>query len=800
MNNTQQTTLCLGALCLAAASATGQSITLPPTITDAGGANVPNLGMQQLKVDTTGAGYLQSPNVNMPTGTVLPADAMGQATGTVYEPDAAVDTSLYAFLNDTQFPQAMNFSNTDPSGSLDGTALDGSGDPIHFNLLWPQERPESVWIEDMGLDCNSPTNDLDAVLADIVATGTKLRVQEGLDILLGTNSSGALTNKAYNGYELLNYRGRKDNQTWDPVTRNITIEQLWYDNEIRSDSNMVKVPMNGDYTITWKLRGLGDIGEDRMKSFIIDEFSAIPMKTASNGNFWGRNSWIWKWFGIVEASDGSGRKFTLEDLFAAHTGTAAAPTYQDLAPPSPQYWLRADRKFNMGSFMGQNTLNDPQDRWETSDLDLSGLIGGFLVDGTDTGLAYDGATNSAAQFNQYGNNEYAVPMIDWSAGPFTAPHFAYDSTFTTVRKGMATDAVVRYGQGMNQTGIYIWGWRVHPPRINWIESYSEGQMLPGGVPKDWRFGVKWDEVAALGVDALGDHSPEKVIYNALIAFFGSPGAPADVDAFALATDGMVRHIRDRRGLPPTDDILDFPSATADVNLLFSNLDIFGDKDTLGSSGKRTWAEGDAIEVTIHNDEDFTRYFRVVDFGTTDYQFNGVDMGRFDWKPVFGVPQVVAKAWAGQFGIQGAPTSPYWDGSALDGTGNPFYVDPAQPFGVDHLGSFPSLNFAGSERDIDHVFADLAGFSGPGFHSLAGGGYEPWGSDDLAGKATGSAGMWDYAYGQPIPAHTTVTIDVEAPRAAGLNTGAFYMFDPQFHYSAIWTMHPTAQHVPEGLND
>ncbi|MDG1498892.1 MAG: hypothetical protein P8R48_02890, partial [Planctomycetota bacterium] len=114
MNHTKQTILSLAALGLATATATGQGVTLPPAITDAGGANVPNLGMQQLKVETAGGGYLQSPNVNMPAGTILPASAMGQATGTLYEPDSGVSTPLYSFQDDTQFPQALTFSNTDP--------------------------------------------------------------------------------------------------------------------------------------------------------------------------------------------------------------------------------------------------------------------------------------------------------------------------------------------------------------------------------------------------------------------------------------------------------------------------------------------------------------------------------------------------------------------------------------------------------------------------------------------------------------------------------------------------------------
>jgi hypothetical protein len=799
--STINTVLSLSALCLAASVAGAQGeITLPPVPSDAGGANVPNLGMQRLKVETTASGFLQSLSaIATPTGAIASPDAMGNTSVPgFYLPDSVPDTSVYAFADDDAYPQSLWYTNTDPSGSLDGTAVDVNGDPIHFNLHWPQQQPQSTWISDMGLDCNSPTNDLENVLADIIATGSNERVEEGLDILLGTNFSGALSNKAYKGFELLNYRGRKDNQTWDPVTRNITIEQLWYDNEIRSDSNMVKVPADGDYTITWKLRGLGDIGPDRKRSFIIDEFSAMPMKTTSNAYFWNRNAWIWKWFGIVDAADGSGRKFALDDLYAAHTGTSATPSYADISPPNPQYWLHADRKFNLGSYHGKNQLDDVNDRWETVDLDVSGSIGGFLVDGTDTGLPYNASTNEDAQFNQYGNNEYAVPMIDWSQGPTAIPHFGYDSTFTTVRKGKATDVVVRYGQGMNQAGIYIWGWRVHPPRINWIESYSEGQMLASGAPKDWRFGHKWDTVAGLGVDALGNHSPEKVIYNALVAFDLSAGDPANVTDLETAVTGMVDRIRDRRGLPPTDDIGDFPNPASDLNLLYSNLDIFGDRDTFGSGTKRNWAEDDILHVTIHNDEDFTRFFRVVDFGTTDYQYDGVDMGRFDWKPIFGVPQFAASAWSGLFGVQGFDNS-FWAGSDLDGTGNPFFVDPALPFGTGHLTRFPGLDFAGSDYDIQHAYADLAGFSGPGFHSVVGG-IEPWGNNILAGSETGTDNIWAYAYGKPIPAHTTVTFDIEAPRSAALNNGALYMFDPQFHYSSIWTMHPTSELIPEGLSD
>lgn len=781
----------------------------PPNEVDAGGDNVANLGMHHLRqiADTFG-GYLKSEPITTPKGLILPQNPAplgwtinGEGIPGLYLPDLAPPTGDQAaldakldFSDKAFYPEVFTFANTDPSGSLDESALDVNGDPIHFNLHYPQTAPESFWLEDIGLEPNAPTDDLEEILDEIIATGSKARIPEALDILLGTNDSGSLTAKAYKGFPLLKYQAARDNTTWDPETRNLTITQLWYGTEIVSDCDMVQVPTEGPYTITWKVRGLGDIGPNRERAFPIDEFTPIPMKKTSNGDFWRVNNWIWKWFDIVEHHDG--RKYVLEDLYAAHTGTDAAPSYSELNPGDPRYWLHADRKFHLGSYVGEGDLFDFS-RWHTYDLDQNGQIGGFLVDGTDTGASLDQFTNPNAQFNQYGNSEYAVPRINWAEGPFHIPHYAYDSSFATIRKGQGFDQVIRYGSGEAQAGLYNWGWRQHPPRINWIETYSEGQMLPSGAPKDWRFGHKWDEIGALGLAAIGSHAPELIIHDALLAFQNSAGAQLDVDAFADKVEGMMGHVRDRRGLPPVDDIPGFPDANADVNLLYTNFDIYGDRDTIQAKGRLNWREGDMIDFTIHNDDNVTRFFRVVDFGTTDYQYNGTDMGRFDWKPVYGFPQLAAMAWRPPssknfgFGVQGLDKG-FWVGTELERRGNPLYVDSYfhDPDNFWHAG----------ERDLLHDFQDITGFSGPGFTSETSGPYGAWANEDLAGKPMGDPSLWSWSYGRPIPPNTTVSFQVEMPRAAALNNGAMYIFDPQFHPSAIYTMHPTAEIKPQGLDD
>lgn len=817
MNKTKLTAVALSLVAAqAAAQGTTQSLEkpellLPPPAdqVDAGGKNVPNLGMHQLKLiaDSQG-GFLKSPPVTTPDGMVPPIspaplgwNLTGFGIPGVYLPDlaepggnqAALD-NLLRFDDVAVYPDAMEFMNSDPSGSLDETALDKNGDPIEFNLHYPPETPVPFWLDDQGIDGASPLDDLQEILDEIAATGSKARVQEALDILLGTNVSGALSYKAYQGYPLLKYQAARVNDSYDPETRNVVVEQLWYGTEIVSSTDLLEVPAHGDFTITWKVRGLGDIGPNRERAFPIDEFTSIPMKKTSNADFWFKNSWLWKWFDAVESTDG--RKYALESLYDLHTGTDAAPSYSDIDPTDHRYWLRLDRRFDMGSYVGQGDTFDFSG-FHTFDLDMNGMIGGFKADGTSTGSAYSPTLNPEGQFNVYGNNEYAVPRIDWSKGPFHIPYFGYDSSFATINKGQGFDVTVRYADGEAQAGLYNWGWRVHPPRINWIETYSKDQYLPSGAPKDWRFAHKWDEVAALGLAAIGDHAPELLVHDALLAFDASPGAAGDLAAFEVAVDGQLSHMRDRRGLPDTSDIVGFPNAGADVNFLMTNMDMYSDRDTINATGKGNWAEGDEIKIAIHNDDNYTRFIRVVDFGTTDYQYNGVDMGIFDWKPVYGFPQLAASGWNPPsmttygFGAQGESEG-YWDGTALENLGNPFYVDSFEE-------DLPNFWGAG-ERDLYHQFSNLEGFSGPGFTSETAQPYSVWANEDLAGKETSSDDLWSYSYGRPIPPNTTVLLRVEMPRASALNTGAMYMFDPQFHASSIFTMHPTSEMVPEGLDD
>ena len=91
-------------------------------------------------------------------------------------------------------------------------------------------------------------------------------------------------------------------------------------------------------------------------------------------------------------------------------------------------------------------------------------------------------------------------------------------------------------------------------------------------------------------------------------------------------------------------------------------------------------------------------------------------------------------------------------------------------------------------------------SGPGYHIAQDGVFSAWGNNLLANKPTGDPNIWAYSYGTPIAPKEVRTFEIEMPRAQALNNGAMYLFDPQFHFTSIFTNHPEAELVPEGLAD
>lgn len=117
----------------------------------------------------------------------------------------------------------------------------------------------------------SPKDDLNQTLTDIQKAARKglvdqQKIQFGLDILEGN----AIANRVYSGFALLHYTGPEKIKVVDPVTRNVNIHQIWYDNHIESDTALLDVSTVKDvpYTITYTLDVLNG-GADDFSPFVM---------------------------------------------------------------------------------------------------------------------------------------------------------------------------------------------------------------------------------------------------------------------------------------------------------------------------------------------------------------------------------------------------------------------------------------------------------------------------------------------------------------------------------------------------
>jgi len=152
---------------------------------------------------------------------------------------------------------AFLIPNTDPSGMDDGTAIDETGNPIEFNLHVPPGFTKEVPLADIGMEKARPEDDLATLLDQMIIkkmdkTERKLLVTQALDILSGTNESGRLDTKPYNGFPLLNIISGNEKKVkrvseWNNTETfdekgNVDINLLYFGKDIDSDTYLLEIP------------------------------------------------------------------------------------------------------------------------------------------------------------------------------------------------------------------------------------------------------------------------------------------------------------------------------------------------------------------------------------------------------------------------------------------------------------------------------------------------------------------------------------------------------------------------------
>lgn len=222
-----------------------------------------------------------------------------------------------------------------------------------------------------------------------------------------------------------------------------------------------------------------------------------------------------------------------------------------------------------------------------------------------------------------------VIYLDPSAGN-PIPWAAMDQTFFPMEDGTRTVFKVKMAPGRNYSIVYTWGWRMHPPRAQAMDTSSKlvtafrNPCDPSdqGIEKtvhEWEVSVfgpapRSSEQAKLAAIAkIGDLAPEKQMWNALR------------QARTAAEQGKWEAVREqaRKGKAAYFDWIDRtqlpgdlePDPDSDLTLLYVNNTIYGEftRGTL-TNLPDFQTRGYTARITLLNGDNFEHGYQNVDFG------------------------------------------------------------------------------------------------------------------------------------------------------------------------------------------
>ena len=257
-------------------------------------------------------------------------------------------------------------------------------------------------------------------------------------------------------------------------------------------------------------------------------------------------------------------------------------------------------------------------------------------------------------------------------GSVQFPFKGLDSVWTAVDGDSLTEISVDHPPLGLLRGVYTWGWRVHPPRIQFLQPIYEMVNAHTG---EVQLEPQGESYAArnrlLSIDDISDAAPEKKMYQVVQSVFAGASA---AEVLAMLTqpntaprgtaDEWQNLAADQRQLPPEAwDVLEaegiprgefgpYRFVTA-----YLNNELYGQ----GPQGERIqgWYQGDLFQVKLINLDNHTHYFRNVDFGPglhDDIATGGFSSGShsfeiMNFKPTYGAPKVAEVQWRAGWGFR-----------------------------------------------------------------------------------------------------------------------------------------------------
>ncbi len=231
----------------------------------------------------------QQPRVPFETRTT---NAVVDGDGTVITP--ATRTYLKTADGYSVFPEGDSFGTNPPNllPTIYENAKTCRGNEIPNTLPSTPDNPYNLHDDPVTrpIDKTSPTDDLDFIMDKLEALSEPheicrnfrgnshcyqypRRVNPGemrtlarhaVDIIEGNQLSGPFAGREYEGFPLLHYLGGLKTKSVDPATKSVTINQIWYDNHIESDTNYIdpESVTNEEWSIHYVIKILNRGHED----------------------------------------------------------------------------------------------------------------------------------------------------------------------------------------------------------------------------------------------------------------------------------------------------------------------------------------------------------------------------------------------------------------------------------------------------------------------------------------------------------------------------------------------------------
>jgi len=255
------------------------------------------------------------------------------------------------------------------------------------------------------------------------------------------------------------------------------------------------------------------------------------------------------------------------------------------------------------------------------------------------------------------------------------PFKGMDAVWIAMFPGQVMNVSVNYATIRQWRGVYTWGWREHPPRIQFLQpTYDifdgregrEGEVVRD--PQSDSFITRNRE--DLTLDAIGDAAPEMKMLKVAEAVLDG-AAPGTIEAWLMEPDqgpqGMWFEWADlskiQTQLPPEawDMLADegiTPGNFGDYNMITAlvNNEAYGEGPF--SNEVIRWDQGDTFKVKLINLDNHTHYFRNVDFGPRLHDDilrccggGETSFEIMNFKPSYGAPKVAEMQWRAGWGFR-----------------------------------------------------------------------------------------------------------------------------------------------------